>query len=288
MTTRPVIQLHNIDQWMALDPSIRVVVLKNIKLKDRLQKYLFNNQNSLRNSAKDAKWVQCRKCTGSEYPGWVLEEPRYEGLHPSQLPHSCLLKIYNEMIGAPSQGKIEPRVQLIFDLGHAVHHMFQSYGLNGAWGPHYKHEVEISGRYQALADALMIEGHADADNLLIIDDIPDAPIFEVGIVHEYKSINGFKRLASPKPAHKQQAMLYSAALNRPVVVYMYLNKNDSNLTDFPVAFDPALWANLEAKALLLKSHYDLQAPPPADVGYHCRDCGYAFNCEAFKQTQRRK
>lgn len=286
--SRQIIQLHSIDQWLALDPAIRVVVLKNIKLKDRLQRWLYN-LNDKSNDLTEPRWVRCSKCASSQYPGWLLQEPRYDGIHPSQLPHPCLLKTYKDIIGAASQGKTEPRLRLIFDLGHAIHHMFQTYGLNGAWGPFYKHEVEISGKYQALAEALMIEGHADADNLLVIDDIPDAPIFEVGLVHEYKSINdaNFKKLASPKPNHKQQAVLYSAALNRPIVVYLYLNKNDSNLSDFPVAFEPSLWANIESKALRIKGHYDRQEPPPAETGYHCRDCAYAFDCTAYKATQRR-
>lgn len=284
--SRPVVQLHTIDQWMQIDPTIRSVVLKNIKLKDRLYAHLYG-LNKKETKYEEPTWVRCSKCAESQYPGHILMEPRYDGLHPSQIGHPCLLKIYNDIIGVPSQEKIEARLRLIFDLGHAVHHMFQTYGLNGAWGKKYKHEVEISERFQPLAAALMIEGHADADNILVIDDIPDAPIYELGLVHEYKSINdaNFKKLASPKPNHKQQAMLYAAALNRPVVVYLYLNKNDSNLSDFPVQFEPTLWANLEAKAQRLKGYYDRREPPPADVGYHCKDCGYAFGCEPFKQAQ---
>lgn len=283
---RQIVQLHTIDQWMQLDPTIRVVILKNIKLKDRLYKYLYSLNNK-ESKYTQPTWVLCSKCAESQYPGHVLMEPRYDGLHPSQIGHPCLLKIYNEIVGVPSQEKVEARLRLIFDLGHAVHHMFQTYGLNGAWGSMYKHEVEISERFQPLAAALMIEGHADADNILVIDDIPNAPIYELGLVHEYKSANenNFKKLTGPKPEHRQQAMLYAAALNRPVVVYLYLNKNDSNLSDFPVQFEPARWANLEAKAQTIKGYYDRQEPPPAEVGFHCKDCGFSFNCAAYKQTQ---
>jgi hypothetical protein len=289
--SRQIIQLHTIDQWMALDPAARVVVLKSLKIKDRLQRYLLSlNTRKGEDDVLQPTWVRCSKCADSPHPGFLLKEPRYDGIHPSQIAHPCLLKTYKDIIGAASQSHIEPRVQLIFDLGHAVHHMFQTYGLNGAWGPYYKHEVPIDGAHQALAEALMIEGHADADNLLVVDDIEGWPIFEVGIVHEYKSMNDnqFKKLAAPKPNHKQQAVLYSAALNRPIVCYLYLNKNDSNLADFPVPFDPHLWNVLEGKARLFKTHYENNTEPPADVGFHCNDCGYSFGCVPYKAAQPRR
>jgi hypothetical protein len=287
--SRQIIQLHTIDQWMALDPAARVTVLKSLKIKDRLQRFLWNsNLRKTEDEILQPTWVRCSKC--SENPGWILKEPRYDGLHPSQISHPCLLKTYKDIVGAASQERVEPRLKLIFDLGHLIHHMFQTYGLNGAWGPNYKPEVPIDGAHQRLAEALMIEGHADADNLLIVDDIEGWPIFEVGVVHEYKSMNDnqFKKLASPKPNHKQQALLYSAALNRPIVCYLYMNKNDGSLSDFPVPFDPHLWGVLEGKAKLFKGHYDAGTEPPAEVGYHCQDCGYAFGCAAYKAAQPRR
>lgn len=198
-----------------------------------------------------------------------------------------MLKIYNDIIGMPGQEKVEPRLRLIFDLGHAVHHMFQTYGLNGAWGPNYQHEVEINGAHQDLADQLMIEGHADAENILIIDDIPDAPIYEVGLVHEYKTMNsnGFKNLKSPKPEHKVQGVLYSRTLNRPVTVYLYFNKDDANLADFPVQFDPGVWEHIQDKALLLRQHYDAKTPPQGSVGFHCQQCAYVYSCPDYRAAQ---
>lgn len=284
--SREVVQLHTIEQWAAVDAQVRSVILQNIKLKDRLHRFLYalNNKGPGRT---EPEWVRCSKCSSSPHPGYLLHEPRYDGIHPSQIAGPCLKKIYYDMVGAPGQDKIEARLRLIFDLGHAVHHMFQTYGLNGAWGPYYKHEVEISGQYQEIAASLMLEGHADAENILVIDDIPNAPIFEVGIVHEYKTINkaGFEKLSSPKPEHQQQAMVYSKALNRPVVVYLYMNKDDSNLSDFAVQFDPTRWARIESKARTLVSHYESSSPPKGEVGYHCRDCKYIYICEEYRNAQ---
>ena len=287
--SRAVVVLHTIEQWQQQDEATRVFVLRNIKLKDRLHRFLYAQNEKGGPDVKTATWVRCSKCADSEYPGWFLKEPRYDGIHPSSMGHPCLLKVYNEMIGTPQVKKIEPRVQLIFDLGHAVHHMFQTYGLKGAWGPSYKQEVEISGTYQKIAEDLMLEGHADAENILVIDE-PGAPIYEVGLVHEYKSINsnGFKGLTKPKPEHKQQAMLYAKALNRPVVVYLYLNKDDANLSDFPVQYNPEAWDLLERKARYLKQQYDAGQPPKGEVGFHCNDCPFAATCPDRLAAQPRR
>src|SRR5688572_8812944 len=202
---KKIIQLHTIDQWMTLDPSIRPIILQNVKLKDRLYKFLKNNYQENKKKGLHSQESTHRTCPSCEGKGVIPTEPRLPGIHPSQLPHPCLLKTYNEMIGKEAKEKIEARTMLIFDLGHSVHDMLQTYGKQGAWGPHYEAEVRLSKDLQELSEELMLEGHADAENILILDDIPDSPyIYEVGLVHEYKTINsnGFEKLTRPKPEHK--------------------------------------------------------------------------------------
>jgi CRISPR/Cas system-associated exonuclease Cas4 (RecB family) len=287
--SRATLQLHTIDQWMRTDEATRTFILKNIKLKDRLYRYLYEANRHGDKSVKDAHWVKCSRCVDSPYPGFILKEPRYDGLHPSEMGHPCLLRIYNSMIGTEGVERIEPRTRLIFDLGHAVHHMFQTYGLNGAWGDIYQPEVEINEARQDVAKDLLLEGHADAENILTIDE-SGYPLIEIGLVHEYKSINdaNFKKLTTAKPEHKQQATLYSAALNRPVAVYLYLNKNDSNISDFPIQFNPDVWRKLYEKAMVLRQLYNSKQPPKGDVGFHCRDCPYMENCSDYHAAQPRR
>lgn len=281
--TKPIVKLHTIDQWMEADQATRSFVLQNIKLRDRLFKHLKDKRGQEKKAELESKWKPCKKCAQK---GWVPTEPRLPGIHPSQVPHPCLLKIYNEMVGTPGEEKIDSRTALIFDLGHAVHDMIQTYGKDGAWGPEYRPEVRISKEFQELSEELMLEGHADAENVLVIDT-PDSPaVYEVGLVHEYKTINsnGFEKLTRPKPEHKMQAVIYSAALNRPVVVYLYMNKNDSSLMDFPVPFEPELWTNVSAKLRILMTHYNTKTPPPASSGYHCQQCAYVKTCDAYTKT----
>jgi CRISPR/Cas system-associated exonuclease Cas4 (RecB family) len=283
--SRPIVPLHTIDQWFSVPKEVQDLVLRAIKIRDRLWAFrLVMEQQKIQ--PFDPHWAPCRRCSQT---GWVSVSPRKAGIHPSAMTSSCLLKIYNEAIGVQKQITNEARELLIFDLGTAAHDMLQSFGLKGAWGPHYQPEVSVGDTQ--IAKELMIEGHADADSILIVDEIAGAPIFEVGIIHEYKTINdnGFESLKNkPKPQHKQQATVYSACLNRPVTVYLYMNKNNSNLADFPVVFEPHLWEIMRGKAVTVRDAVLSGSPPPADVGYHCNQCGYVYDCAAYKQAKNKK
>jgi CRISPR/Cas system-associated exonuclease Cas4 (RecB family) len=281
---RPVVKLHRIADWMRLDVTVRGSILEHIKLKARLEKYLEANATKPP-LPPEGKWVECQKCNAK---GWRLKTPRHCGIHPSQLPHPCMLKIYWEMEGKEQQERHSARTLLTFEIGHAVHDMFQGYGAGGAWGPIYEKEVRMTEGSHPLATELMIEGSADAENILVIDNIPDAPIFEVGIVHEYKTMNleNYKKLSRPKPEHKQQATIYAAVLDRPVVVYLYLCKNDSNMSDFPVEFDAATWAVMENKARILNSLYNNSTEPEPTPAYHCNQCSFLYDCPAGKAFHR--
>jgi CRISPR/Cas system-associated exonuclease Cas4 (RecB family) len=274
--TRPIVQLHTIQQWFQLAPEVRSVILQNIKLKDRLQRFLIANQN--RPPIPDeGKWVPCKRCATK---GYVQIFPRHAGIHPSQVVHACMLRVYWQILGKEERARFNANTLITFDIGHAVHDMVQGYGKAGAWGPSYQPEVKITNGSHPLATELFIEGSADAENILVIDDIPNAPIYEVGLVHEYKTIKSvnFAKLTRPKPEHKQQATIYSAVLDRPIVAYLYLCKDDSTMSDFPVEFDPTLWGQMKGKIDTIIRHYDAGTSPPSSTGYHCTECPFYYDC----------
>ena len=278
--SRQVVQLHTIEQWFSVDPQVQQIVLRAIKLRDRLWAWRLALEQGKLSHPPEPGWRPCKRC---DQRGWTYHEPRKPGLHPSAMYSTCLLKIYFEAIGVPAEVTHEATMLLLFDLGTAWHDKLQSFGRAGVWGERYKEEVAIEDT--ALAKEFMIVGHADAENILVIDDIPGAPIFEVGLVHEYKTINdkGFGGLhGKPKPQHKQQATIYSACLNRPVVVYLYTNKDNSNTQDFPIVFDHALWNTMAQKATRVRDAVLSNTPPPAEIGYHCKECGFRYQCAPYK------
>jgi CRISPR/Cas system-associated exonuclease Cas4 (RecB family) len=288
-----VVPLHTIDQWYSLDATFRSTLLQSIKLKDRLQRWLVAYNSHSENKLHEARYRPCPTCSSrgsspSDYPGWVLEEPRYPGIHPSQASTPCLLRIYNEMSEKQAFRTVEARSQLTFDLGKYIHDMFQSYGRRGAWGPKYNWEVKINAELQQLSADLMLEGSADAENYLLIDDVSPTTAYELKIIHEYKSIKkeNFEKLTRPKPEHREQAMIYCKALDAPVVVYLYFNKNDSTMVDYPVQFDHALWAKLETKARVLVDYYNREVVPEGTPGFYCNDCAYAYDCPVGPRARR--
>jgi hypothetical protein len=282
---RPVVQLHTIEQWFSVPPEVQQMVLKALKVKDRLWSFILSKEHESK-VPFEPHWAPCKRC---EQTGWCWKHPRKGGIHPSAMYSTCLLKIYYEAIGTQQQVVHEARQMLVFALGTAVHGMFQSYGIAGAWGDYYVPEVAIGET--PLAKSLMIEGHADADNIIVVDEIAGAPIFEVGVVHEYKSINdnGFKGLKGrPKPSHAQQATVYSACLNRPVVVYFYLNKDNSNIEDFPIPFQPHIWDIMQKKAEVVRDAVLAKTPPRGEYGYHCKQCGYENQCPVAAEAKAKK
>lgn len=282
--TRPIVQLHTIQQWLQQTPTIQSTILQNIRLRYRLEMWM--RSRAERPALQEVISEPCYRCEGT---GTIKHFPRLPGIHPSSLGSSCLLQIYNEMIGKPGREKFDFRFQLIYNLGSAAHLMFQGYGLKGAWGPYYKPESRICEELQDIAYDLLLEGSADAENILVIDDIAGSDtIYEVGLIHEYKTINdaGFKKLARPKPEHQQQAVVYSVALNRPIVVYLYMNKNDQSIAEFPVAYDASVWAEIENKAKRLNAFYDRDEAPPGNVNrYECEDCRYSYDCPDYLRAR---
>jgi len=279
---RPLVLVHTVEQWLSLSDSSKQFILKNITLRDRLEAWMKSRSKKPKVLAPTTH--ECGRCEGK---GFVVKFPRMSGIHPSQVSTiDCDLKIYYDMLGLEEEKEIDFRLQITFDIGHAVHDMLQTYGKNGAWGPKYWSEVRISEDIQEIAHTLFLEGSADAVNILTID-VPGHPcVYEVGLVHEYKTINssGFARLNGPKPAHKQQGTIYCAALDRPITVFAYINKDDSNIVEYPVSFDQNLWNGVYARAKFLNKLYNDETPPPGKFSkYACNDCGYKKICPEYKE-----
>lgn len=283
--SRQIVALHTIEQWMAMNKEVQDMVLRALRIKERLWAFRLVSESE-KMKPREPGWKPCRRCAQT---GWVYDKPREAGVHPSAMSSTCHLKIYYEAVGTERQLMHEARELFVFDIGTVAHNLFQNLGRHGAWGPHYAAEVSIGDT--PLAKEYMIKGHADADNLLVVDDIAGAPIFEVGIIHEYKTTNNrnFEGLRNrPMPHHKQQATVYSACLNRPIVVYLYMNKDNSSIQDFPIVFEPHIWEAMRQKAAVVRDAINSGTKPPADVGYHCNDCGYKYCCEAYQAFQEAK
>lgn len=306
------LELNTIADFQALPLNLQGEVQKALRTKDRLEDFLRTLNKKAGQEIKPthaAHWEQCDRCKGTgvcnrclnpDYPGYVfIEESRNDAdIHPSQI-NKCLKMIWyscNGHVGSMEE-YVDPRIRLIFDMGSAVHDMMQRYGRQGAWGDpsHYHKEERIDpdaltfdGKpVHPLANSLWIRGSADAlIDKYVCNNVPGIGDVSVRIVHEYKTINsnGYSKLTRPKPEHKYQATIYSAVFNAPLVVYIYLNKDNCQIHDFPVPFDNTIWNEVVAKIGRVQHYTNLGEMPPweetsvANNQQECLECGYRKIC----------
>lgn len=135
-------------------------------------------------------------------------------------------------------------------------------------------------------------------------DIPEAYLDALVVLDgrlyivECKSINddGFKKLTTPKTDHKIQGTCYSAIFNKMLsegkfshikeladfkessgVLYVYYNKNDSQIKQFIMTLDAALLEFSIKRTLALKQYRDRKILPPK-TQFFCNTCEWRIKC----------
>jgi CRISPR/Cas system-associated exonuclease Cas4 (RecB family) len=297
-------EINTIQDFLALPFDIQQEVQKSIRAKDRLEDFLRTLNKKAGQSVKpthEAHWEECPKCRPSGYPGYVfVEQSRDDSdIHPSAIS-KCLKHVYYACSGRVDQLEefIEPRLRMLFDLGHSWHHTVQGYGRLGAWGDpaHYQKEVPIDPDAMThdgtpalpIAHRYWIRGSADAlISRYEIKNVPRIGDVAIRLIHEYKTMNSgqFSKLIRPKPEHKFQATIYSAVFNVPIVVYFYTNKDDSKMADFPVPFDTDIWRDITQKIERVQYYVENEIIPPWEEtsAVHnkseCEECGFRKLCQ---------
>jgi CRISPR/Cas system-associated exonuclease Cas4 (RecB family) len=297
-------EINTIAQFLDLPVHLRDEVQKSIRAKDRLDSWLRSQNKRIGDGSQKTEphWEACKSCGEWGHPGWVWKEEHERDnsdIHPSQIG-KCIKALWFSCYGYANQLEefIDPRLQMIFDLGSLWHLILQGYGVRGAWGPteRYRPEVPIDPDavtfdghpVHPLAAQLWIKGHVDAViDRYIIDNVPGLGPVSIRLVHEYKSINsnGYSKLTRPKPEHKYQATIYAAVLDIPIVVYMYTNKDDCKTADFPVPFDHTIWNEVVTKITQVQNYVANEQVPPWEVTSavknqsECMECGYRKSCQ---------
>jgi CRISPR/Cas system-associated exonuclease Cas4 (RecB family) len=271
------LEINTIEEFKKLPPNLQGEVLTHLRSQDRLDKWLQESSNKAKQPITG--WQKCGACHPLN-PGWKWKEVRDDSdIHPSQI-NKCIKFLWFSCMGMSDQfeSNIPPYLRRIFDIGHAWHHVMQEwYGKGGAWGDpdDYSPEAKIdpdavddNGLPKlAVAAKYWIRGATDAVLNRYIFTTPSLGTVSIRVVHEYKTMNSgnYSKLRKPKPDHKQQATIYSAVFNTPVVVYFYLNKDNSHMVDFPVAFDDALWGEITKKIETVQEFVTPGKEPPWDI-----------------------
>lgn len=297
------------DFFTKLNSSQQIAVLKALKTKERLDEWLDSLNHKKKNAGLSKPLlIDCSKCKSSPEPGKLLLTPRdNRDIHPSQI-HKCLKKIWFDCstyettdpeTGQPkivawaehSEEYIPPRLRRIFDWGHAWHDTVQGYGSRGAFGPkktyHPELRIDPDAGSNSRAEVLWIKGAVDAVIDPYVIEVPGMGKVAIRVVHEYKTINsnGYSKLNKPKTDHKWQATIYSYVLDVPIVVYLYINKDNQQLADFPISFSRELWETVEEKIDKIQHFVEAGHPPAWEetsavlTPMECRECPYLKVCQ---------
>lgn len=194
----------------------------------------------------------------------------------------CGRELYYSFIGAPSEGAWEPRVRRILDTGSAIHAQLQAYlteiAKRSDGQETFEPEADINPDKNEFADLMDLSGHTDG--IYTVDNGKHQIRFGL----EIKTINdaGYKSTGGPHAEHKIQGTIYQKCLDLPVMLFIYYNKNDSNIAEYAHIFDPRMWKAIEDKLNMVREHAMNETEPPREIGWQCGRCKYKGICKPPK------
>lgn len=157
------------------------------------------------------------------YDMFYGEKDRSIGYHPSSLSGDCPRMLFYAMSGeTPKEKKasITAQLQLTFDIGTMLHTYFQ-FKL-------YKSGLLIDCEVPVkLPNG--ITGHADG--VLMWDGIMS--LLEIKTMNSFS----FSKLYEPVKKHISQASIYAMGLGLKVIIFLYIDKNTSDIKVFKVDVD---------------------------------------------------
>lgn len=200
----------------------------------------------------------------------VKEEERRKYIGASLIGSECMRQIWYEFTGAPAE-PISLKLKRTFEIGKRLEGMIidllREAGVKLAF-ENYLIECMVDKEldyFQGNVDAYL--EHYDA--ILEIKTAKDSS-FKIFVKSGLKKWN-------PRYYAQVQAYMGMSELNRAFVIV--LNKDNSELWDEEVTFDPAFYETLRHKARLI---YEATTPPPrissSPIWYQCKTCRFRKVC----------
>lgn len=179
----------------------------------------------------------------------MLETPFFR---PSGIG-GCMREGYYTYLKARKDAQhLEPRVQLIFDMGSAIHEVVQKWFSRS-------HRFFVAPEVHVWIPKLEVFGHVD----IVLIQRESLYRFMV----EVKSINndGFNRIAKPKQDHVDQANLYAGLLGFPWFTILYFNKDNQATREFKCRFNKNNFNESLEWCGEIKRHFLKKTVPPYDA-----------------------
>lgn len=236
------------------------------------------------------------KALSSIYDAWLEEDEgdahsRKPGIHASEVA-SCPRKMVYALRGETREGRNRKFWRQRFKAGHAIHGWlqddFHKMAKQSGGALRFESEVKIGPEHQQLAAAFNIQSSTDGVFTFCeaVGEDNGQPLWvdvlRVGLEIKSEAPDGYEKLREPKPEHIEQAHVYMACLDLPLMWFLYTNKANQNNTpsdgNWLIRFDTQLWHSMEQR---FKAAHQFAAEgrlPERSEGIYCEFCAFRKPC----------
>lgn len=187
--------------------------------------------------------------------------------HPSELYGACRRRLAYEFLQAPrNQIEIDPRLQLIFEVGHGVHYRLQRLArkMSEKNGWDFTAEVRITPQ----SNHWFIGGSCDG----VWESDDDLMGLEIKTINK----NDFNALLKPKREHTYQANIYQGTLHLPRMCFWYIAKDNSSMKEYIQPFNQKLFESQMSEVEDILAKLQKGVLPPK-IRPDCVDPGCKYN-----------
>ena len=212
---------------------------------------------------------------------------RHPGIHASEIS-GCQRKVVYSLMATKRVEKSAPVWKKRFKVGHAIHKMlqddFEKMARRSNFAITFEPEANVApGLDQVKAAEWQIYSHCDG--IFTIRDGWNGPaVARVLLEIKTASPGEYEKLKEPKPEHIEQAHVYMACLDVPMIWFLYYNKGNQNYTpannpSFFVRFNQKKWEELEGRFEAAHTHVHLKTLPDRQESVGCEFCAFSWTCQ---------
>jgi hypothetical protein len=231
------------------------------------------------------------------YDRWLEDDigdgiSRKAGIHASEAS-SCARKAVYALRAEPREGRNRKFWRQRFEAGKAMHSWLQrDFGrMAEASGGTllFEPEAVISPEKQSLATFWNIQSSCDGIFTfrrqvgMSAGEAEWETVLRVGLEIKTEAPDGYEKLTGPKPDHIEQAHVYMACLDLPLMWFFYLNKANQNNTPstgpWLIRFDDQLWHRMEQRFQAAHQHVNTGTMPERTEGIWCEFCAFRQICK---------
>lgn len=211
---------------------------------------------------------------------------RQPGVHASEL-NTCKRMVVYTLYKTDKVRRVPKDMKKRFLVGSAIHGMLQSqfHAMVKAKGGMISFDEEVKTGNTPLGRKYDIQSSCDGVFTVFSKDAAGVfmPMLRIGLEIKSMAPNTYAGTNKPLQKHVEQAHVYQACLDLPLIWYLYWNKGNQNYTPMRspwlIPFDPSIWTKLETRAKECLEAAESEQLPEREEGQHCSWCVYAHTCK---------